>query len=66
MTTTTTSLNKSDLMSRFIGSIEEDRNWERTVSFPNKGDQGPFCSLLELSGTILSSVRVDGVKDLSD
>ncbi|KAL4394622.1 hypothetical protein AHAS_Ahas02G0170400 [Arachis hypogaea] len=30
------------------------------------GDEGLFCPMLELSGTILSSVRVDGVTDLSD
>ncbi|RYR32573.1 hypothetical protein Ahy_A10g047111 [Arachis hypogaea] len=60
MTTTMTSLNKSDLLSRLIGFIEDDKNWERTVLFPNRENQGPFCPLLELSGAILSSIRVDG------
>ncbi|KAL4275536.1 hypothetical protein AHAS_Ahas20G0117000 [Arachis hypogaea] len=78
MATMTTGLNKSDLLSRFMGSIEDDKylidiryarydgNWRRIVSFPNREAQRPFCPLLELSGTILSSVRVDGAKDLSD
>ncbi|KAL4343335.1 hypothetical protein AHAS_Ahas11G0068100 [Arachis hypogaea] len=43
-----------------------DGNRERIVAFLNRGDQGPFCPLLELSGTILSSVRVDGIKDLNE
>ncbi|RYR39031.1 hypothetical protein Ahy_A09g044425 [Arachis hypogaea] len=69
MATTTTGLDKTDLLSRFMGSIEDDKydgNWEKTVSFSNRGDEGLFCPMLKLSGTILSSVRVDIVKDLSD
>ncbi|RYR74853.1 hypothetical protein Ahy_A02g009563 [Arachis hypogaea] len=66
MATTTMGLDKSDLLSRFIGSIKDDKydgNWEKTVSFSNSGDQRLFCPMLELSGTILSSVKVDEIKD---
>lgn len=41
-------------------------NSERIVSFMNREGQKPFCPLLELLGTILSSIRVDGANDLSD
>ncbi|KAL4394047.1 hypothetical protein AHAS_Ahas02G0112900 [Arachis hypogaea] len=59
------------MLSRFMGSIKDDKylkdigyviydgNWERIMSFLNRRSYGPFCLPLELSGTILFSVRVD-------
>ncbi|KAL4330365.1 hypothetical protein AHAS_Ahas13G0392800 [Arachis hypogaea] len=42
-----------------------NENWGRIMSFLNRGSQGSFCPLLELPETILSSVRIDGAKDLN-
>ncbi|RYQ81279.1 hypothetical protein Ahy_Scaffold1g107248 [Arachis hypogaea] len=51
MATTTTGLNKSDLLSRFMRFIEDDK-YLRDI-------------IISFLRTILSSVRIDGAKDLS-
>ncbi|KAL4393439.1 hypothetical protein AHAS_Ahas02G0052100 [Arachis hypogaea] len=52
MMTMAMGLNKSDLLSRFMGSIEDDKYLRDIV--------------ISFLRTILSSVRIDGTKDLSD
>ncbi|RYQ83007.1 hypothetical protein Ahy_B10g101618 [Arachis hypogaea] len=77
---TMTGLNKPYLLSRFIGSIEDDKYlrditvtiMQDTMKIRRKWRHfltdglGTFCPLLELLGTILSSIRVDGIKNLND
>ncbi|KAL4287519.1 hypothetical protein AHAS_Ahas19G0194300 [Arachis hypogaea] len=59
MATMTTGLNKSDLLSRFMGSVEDDK-YLRDIAIS-------FQSMNWLrTKTILFSIIVDGVKDLSD